>query len=106
MEHHGKFGHTSGWIYHIFIMSRIYIRYIAFHLGTQTVVTTLPCFQNLKHCILYLSSHPKKYSFVLLIIMMAKISSDSYLMGLKFNTTQSTIFYNVIKTQIIPLLLT
>ena len=73
MEHHGKFIHTLGWIYNIANMSIIYICYTAYCLVTQTVAHNLPGFESLNICIIYLSSHPHKPIFILIILMMDQI---------------------------------
>ena len=63
MEYHDKFGHTLGWIQHIYIMSRIDICYTSYRLGTQTMVPVIPVFQCFKRCIQYLASHNRKPIF-------------------------------------------
>ena len=72
-------------------MIRIDICYIACRMGTQTVAPTLPGFQGIKCCIQYLASNPQKPIFILLIIMMAQISSDLYEVGIKWKTTKHRI---------------
>ena len=63
MEYHGKFGHTLGGIYNIYLASRIDICDTSCRLDTQTLAPTLPCFLGIKRCIIYLSSHPHKPIF-------------------------------------------
>ena len=76
MEYYGKFGHTLGKIQHIALMSRIDICYSNYSIATQTVAPTLPGFQGIKRCVQYLASHPNNAIFILLIFMMAQMSSD------------------------------
>ena len=59
-EYHGKFGHTLGWIQHIFIMNRVEIFYTGCRLGTQTVFPAMYWFQGLRRCIQFLANHPHK----------------------------------------------
>ena len=63
MPYHGIFGHTIGQIYHIILMSRLFICYTAYILSNQTVAPTLTGFQGIKQCIQYLDSHPHKAIF-------------------------------------------
>ena len=76
MEYHGKFEHTLGQIQNIFIMIRIGICCTSLLQLIQTVTPTLPGFQGLKRCIQYMSSHPHKPIFILLIIMLSQMLSD------------------------------
>ena len=70
MEYHGKFGNTIVQIQNIALMSIIDIYYTACSLETQTMAPTFTGFQGIKLCIKYMSSHPTKKSFILLILMM------------------------------------
>ena len=101
-EYHGKFGHNHVPIQNIAIMSRIDIFYTAWRLGTQTVASILPGFQCLKRCIQYLVSHPHKPIFILIIIMMYKMSSELHGVAPKLKTTQPRIFWNAVKMPIVP----
>ena len=101
MEYNVKFGHTLGRIHHISIVIRIDICYTVFHLGTQTVVTTIPYFQGLKHSIKYLDSHPNDPYIVIIILIMAQNSPYLHGVGIKLKTTQPIIFWNAIKLRII-----
>ena len=69
-------------------------------MGTYTVGPTLPVSQCLKRCISYLSSHPQKPYFILLNIMMAKMSSDLHEVGIKLKITPPRIVYDKIKMRI------
>ena len=60
MEHHGKFGHTLGWIHIIDFMSRIDIYYTACCLENQNVARTIIGLQGIKYCIQYLGINPHK----------------------------------------------
>ena len=65
IEYHGKFGHTLGWIHHIYLMNRICICYTYRHLATQTVTPTITGFQGINFCVQYLASNPHKTIFYL-----------------------------------------
>ena len=106
IEYHGKFGNIIGRIQHTPIMSKIYICYTACVLVTQTVVPNIPCFKYLNLCIQYMVSHPHKTVFILLIPMMAQMSSYLHGVGSKLKTKQPRIVKNVIKSRIVLYLLT
>ena len=91
MEYHVKFGHTLGRIQHISIMSIIDLCYETCRLATQTVVPALPGLQGIKRCVQYLASHPHKPIFILIILMMDKISSGLHGVEIKLKTTQHII---------------
>ena len=88
MEYHGKIGHALGRIQRTDLMSRIHIFCANCRLATQTLAPNLPNLQGIKRCVQYLDSHPHKPIFILLIIMMDKISSKLHGLGIMLNTTQ------------------
>ena len=81
-------------------MSIIFICYTTCSLSTQTVAPTLPGFQGIKPCFQYLASHPYKPMFISLFLVMAQISSDLHVVGIKLKTAQPRIMYNAINLQI------
>ena len=97
MDYHGKFGHTLGRIQHIALMIRIDLCYATFRLANQTVAPNLLGLQGTKLYVQYLASHPHKPIFILLIIMMDKMLSDLHGVGIKLNTKQPRIVFNLIK---------
>ena len=104
MEYHGKIGHTLVRIQHIALMSRIRVSYTTFRLSTQTVSPTLPGLQGINLCVQYIASHPHKTIFILLIIIMAQISSDLHGVRINLKTIQPIIVYNAIKMRIMHII--
>ena len=91
MEYHGKCVHTLGRIQNIAIMSIIDFFYRFCYLVTQTVAPRLPYFQGISFCIQYLASNPHKPIVILLMIMVAQISSDLYGLGIQWKNKQPII---------------
>ena len=83
-------------------MIRIDIFNTACHLETQTVAPTLPGFQGLKMCIKYLSTHPHKIIFTLLIHMKDKIESDLHMVEIRLKITQPKVFLITSKMRTMP----
>ena len=88
MEYHGKFGHNIGRIQHIALISRTDICYTACCLATQTVAPIINYLQGIKHRVQYIASNPNKKAFIIIIVMMAQISSYLHGVGIKLNNTQ------------------
>ena len=92
MEYHGKFGLNLGHIQHISIMIRIGIFYTAYHMVTKTVVPNLPNSNISSAAFDVWIFTPIKPYFILLIIMMAKLSSYLHGVGIKWKTAQPRVF--------------
>ena len=91
MEYYGKVGHTFGMIQKLFLMSRTDICYTSFSLETQTVAPFIYGFQvSISVYNIWIVTHIKQ-SFILILTIMAQMSSDLYLVGIKLKTTQPTI---------------
>ena len=100
MEYSGKFGHTLGQIHYISLMSRIEI-------FTQPAVYQ-PKMWHLLFLVFKVSSAVFNIwlvtlinaYFILIVFIMAQISSDSHGVGIKWKTTHPRIFWIVIKIRI------